>query len=84
VVYGTTQRTDRLYPGEFLVPVSFSDTTGLAYDTKFDVGRSVLLPYSDEYFSVPPQAPFGQVPKMGMLHPNLVRFYTAAQAELSG
>ena len=31
------------------------------------------LPFSSDWFSVPPAAPHGQLPKLGTLHPSLVR-----------
>jgi len=38
----------------------------------------VELPYTTEWFSVPPAAPHGQTPKLGMLHPSLVHAVQAA------
>lgn len=82
VAYGTSQKTDRLYSGEFLIsklvhPVAYT-SAGLSYDTKFDL-RSVLeLPFNDDYFSVPPKAPHGQIPKLGILHPSMVRVAATA------
>lgn len=34
--------------------------------------RTVELPYTSEWFSVPPHAPHGQTPKLGILHPSLM------------
>lgn len=54
------------------------EAAGLSYDTKFDLKQTVDLPYSTEWFSVPPGAPYGQSPKLGILHPSLVRAVDAA------
>ena len=84
VAYGTSQKIDRLYGGEFRIskgghPVAYA-SAGLSYDTKFDL-RSVLeLPFNDAYFSVPPHAPHGQMPKLGTLHPSMVRIAATAFA----
>jgi hypothetical protein len=67
VAYGTSQKTDRLYSGEFCItksehPAAYA-SAGLSYDTKFDLSKVLELPYNDDYFSVPPHAPHGQNPK---------------------
>ena len=82
VVYGTSQRTTTLLRGEFSIlrernPVAFA-AAGLSFDTKFDLRKCVDLPYSTDWFSVPPAAPHGQNPKLGTLHPSLVRAVEAA------
>jgi hypothetical protein len=82
VAYGTSQRTTSLRRGEFAIlrernPSAFA-TAGLSYDTKFDLRQAVDLPYTTEWFSVPPAAPYGQVPKLGLLHPSLTRAVQAA------
>lgn len=82
VVYGTSQCTTVLHRGEFSIlrernPAAFS-AAGLSYDTKFDLKQALDLPYSTEWFSVPPAAPHGQTPKLGVLHPSLVRAVQAA------
>jgi hypothetical protein len=50
----------------------------LSFDTKFDLRRVLDLPYSTDWFSVPPAAPHGQTPKLGTLHPSMVRAVQAA------
>ena len=77
VAYGTSQRVNTLHRGEFAIlrgrnPVAYA-TAGLSYDTKFDLKQALDLPYTSEWFSVPPAAPHRQVPKLGTLHPSLVR-----------
>jgi len=83
VVYGTSQKTDRLYAGEFRIADTDGDAyrlSGLSYTTKFNLKRSVELPYNDEWFGVPPGAPRGQVPRLGVLHPSLLPRVQAAWA----
>ncbi len=82
VAYGTSQRTMALRRGEFSIlrarnPAAY-EAAGLGYDTKFDLKQSVDLPYTTEWFSVPPAAPNGQTPKLGTLHPSLVFAVQAA------
>ena len=82
VAYGTSQRVGTLYRGEFSILRSRNaaafDAAGLSYDTKFDLNQIIDLPYTSEWFSVPPAAPHGQTPKLGVLHPSLVRTLQAA------
>ena len=77
VAYGTSKRTSTLQRGEFAIlrdrnPAAF-DAAGLSFDTKFDLKQTLDMPYTTEWFSVPPAAPHGQTPKLGTLHPSLVR-----------
>jgi hypothetical protein len=82
VAYGTSQRTTSLRRGEFCIERSRNsaafEAAGLSYDTKFDLKQVLDLPFSTEWFSVPPAAPHGQTPKLGTLHPSLVRAVQAA------
>jgi hypothetical protein len=81
VAYGTSQRVAKLYRGEFAitrVDGAAYKAAGLSYDTKFNLVRRLQLPFSDEYFAVPPGAPNGQTPKLGVLHPVLVKRAAAA------
>lgn len=82
VAYGTSKRTTTLHGGEFAIlqaknPVAYQ-AAGLSYDTKFDLRHCIDLPYTSEYFSVPPAARHGQNPKLGTLHPSLVPALQAA------
>ncbi|HUD27037.1 MAG TPA: hypothetical protein VMQ45_15220 [Burkholderiaceae bacterium] len=82
VAYGTGQKTRTLHRGEFAIlragnPVGYH-AAGLSYDTKFDLRKMVDLPYTTEWFTVPPSAPHGQIPKLGTLHPSLMRALQAA------
>jgi hypothetical protein len=82
VAHGTSQRTTTLYAGEFAIlrdrNLAAYEAAGLSYDTKFDLKKALDLPYNTEWFSVPPAAPHGQCPKLGTLHPSLVRAVQAA------
>jgi len=76
VAYGTSQKTDRLRRGEFLIADRESaayQLAGLSYSTKFSFHATVELPNSSEWFKVPPGAPHGQTPKLGVLHPSLMK-----------
>jgi len=84
VAYGTSQKTDRLYSGEFRItngehPAAYA-AAGLSHDSRFDLSKVLDLPFNDAYFSVPPHAPHGQTPKLGTLHPSMVRIAAAAFA----
>jgi hypothetical protein len=75
VIYGTSQKLDQLYPGEFAIFPADGGAyalSGLSYATKFNTRRSVFLPYNDVWFAPAPGAPYGQTPKLGVLHPSLL------------
>jgi hypothetical protein len=60
VAYGTSQKTDQLRSGEFLIAdrdAAAYKLAGLSYSTKFSFHNTVELPYSSEWFKVPPGAP---------------------------
>jgi hypothetical protein len=76
VAYGTSQKTDQLYPGEMVITSADGAAyrqAGLSYDTKFDLCRVVQLAYNDQCFMPPPAAPHGLIPKLGSLHPSKVK-----------
>lgn len=82
VVYGTSKRVDRLKAGEFAIlkamhPTAFA-LAGLSFDTKFDFKVIVELPWTEAFFKAPPKLPHGQTPKLGTLHPSLLRAAKAA------
>lgn len=82
VAYGTSQRSTTLYQGEFSIlrqrkPTAYA-AAGLSYDTKLNLKRALDLPYNTQWFSVPPAAPYGQTPRLGILHPSLVQAVRAA------
>lgn len=81
VVYGTSQKTNSLHRGEFGIyklqnPVAYK-SAGLSYDTKFNLRQAVELPFSTQWFSVPPGS-LTQEPLLGVLHPSLMRTLEAA------
>ena len=86
VAYGTSQEMDRLYPGEFLIRPADGEAyalSGLSVPTKFDLRSVKELPYNEQWFRVPPGAPHGQTPRLGVLHPSLMRRAKAAFAAAS-
>ena len=88
VVYGTSQRLDRLSSGEFAIrkaqnPAAFT-LAGLSFDTKFNFKQIVELPWTDSFFKVPPKAAHGQSPKLGTLHPSMMHAARAAYLAATG
>ncbi len=83
VAFGTSQKTTELLAGEFLIAPADAEAyraAGLSFATKFDLRRLATLPYTDEWFRVPPVPLHGQTPKLGILHPSLMRRAQAAFA----
>ena len=84
VVYGTSQRVDKLSSGEFAITrlghAAAYKAAGLSHDTKFDFKQTARLPWGGEFFAVPPGAPNGQRPLMGTLHASMMRAAAAAHA----
>jgi len=81
VAYGTSRKIDQLYAGEFAItPSDYSayEAAGLSAPTKFNLARTSELDFNDLWFAVPHGAPHGQTPKLGILHPSLVRRAEAA------
>jgi hypothetical protein len=58
VVYGTSQRVDKLSAGEFAITrlghAAAYKAAGLSHDTKFDFKQTAHLPWNDDFFAVPP------------------------------
>ena len=81
VAYATSQKVDALYSREFAITpadrVAY-EVAGLSAPTKFNLGETLELDFNDAWFAVPPGAPHGQTPKLGVLHPSLVRRAKAA------
>jgi hypothetical protein len=81
VCFGTSQKTNTLYPGEFLI--SNRDPgfvhSGLDRSTKFDMTRSAKLPFDDNWFVVAPGlTPQSPAPKLGIMHPSYFQIASAA------
>ncbi len=68
VAFGTATKTDRLYKGEFLIASpSGMRAAGLDLPTKFDLARTVRLPWTREFFTSKP----GRTRLiLGSLHPS--------------
>ncbi len=84
VVYGTSRQLNKLSTGEFAITrqshAAAYQAAGLSFDTKFDFKQSVELPWNEGFFAVPPGAPHGQQPKLGILHASMHRAVAAAHA----
>jgi hypothetical protein len=81
IAYGTSQKTGQLRSGEFVITPDDSAAfrlSGLTYATKFCFPQMLELPFNEQWFKPPPGAPHGQLPKLGMLHPNVMRRAQAA------
>jgi len=86
VAYGTSKKLNAMKAGEFKIEASDGAAfifAGLQVDTKFSLGGGVELDYNDEWFKPPPNTPFGECPKLGMLHPSLVQRASAAWKALN-
>lgn len=87
VAYGTSQKTGQLHAGEFVIAQEDAAAfrlAGLSYSTKFSFRNAVELPFNDEWFKPPPGLPNGQIPKLGVLHPSLMRRARAAWEAVCG
>jgi hypothetical protein len=80
--YGTSQGLSRLVAGQFAIRKQDSAAAyaqaGLSYDTKFDFSQTMALPWEDTFFDIPPVPKHGATPKLGSLHPSLVKSAQAA------
>ncbi|MYM98354.1 type II toxin-antitoxin system PemK/MazF family toxin [Duganella vulcania] len=73
VVYGTSQKTDHIYPTEVVLDPTDPGfaASGLSYRTKFDVAHQVQLPFDSDWFDPAPGPQTNiPLPKMGILHPS--------------
>ncbi len=76
VAYGTSQKTDRIYPTEFLIDSSDPNfaLTGLSVPTRFDMAHQVQIPFNADWVSkAPSPLPNMPLPKLGVLPANLVK-----------
>lgn len=73
VVYGTSQKTDKIYPTEFVIRKTDPGfaLSGLAHSTKFDMAVRIELPYDSDWFDLAPikNGNATMSPVMGTLHP---------------
>lgn len=54
------------------------EAAGLSLDTELELKQALDLPFTTEWFSMLPTAPHGRLPKLGILHPPLVRTVQAS------
>ncbi len=82
VAYGTSQKLDRMLAGEFAIRkldnAAAYVLAGLSYDTKFNLGKTLSLPWDSKFFGVPPDPKHGQIPKLGSLHSGMMKSAEAA------
>ena len=82
VAYGTSKKLDRMLSGEFAIRKAANSAAyamaGLSFDTKFNLRDMVDLPWNEDFFGVPPDARHGQTPKMGSLHPGMMKDFAGA------
>lgn len=87
VAYGTSKKVNQLMAGEFAIckltnPLGYQ-LAGLALDTKFDLRAVVEIPWDELFFAIPPRPEHGQHPKLGVLHPSLVKVVASALRAIS-
>ena len=79
---GISKKLDRLTAGEFAIRAQADRAAyvmaGLSFDTKFNLAKSIELPWNDYFFAVPSDMPHGQTPKLGSLHIGMGRALEAA------
>lgn len=83
IAYGTSQKTKQLRTGEFAVSPQDGaayQLMGLQAETKFSLQQCIELDYNQTWFKPPPHQPHGLSPKLGMLHPSLMKRVAAAWA----
>ncbi|EMC3653701.1 type II toxin-antitoxin system PemK/MazF family toxin [Citrobacter braakii] len=87
LAYGTSS-TKKVFPGEFIIPKSDPDwaMTGLEVDTKFDLGNTVQLHYTSQWFARAP-APKTKIPQptnpvMGNLTPQAYKDVAVASTQI--
>lgn len=86
VVYGTSQKTNRIYPTEFVIDPADAGyaVSGLSFRTKFDMDRELKLPFDSDWFApAPGLTPQLPLPKLGVLHACFWKAAKAASANAS-
>ncbi len=81
VVYGTSQKADKLYATEIVLDPGDGGfaSSGLSHRTEFDLARQVKLPFDSDWFAVSPGPLVNSpLPKMGLLHPSYMAAVSAA------
>jgi hypothetical protein len=83
VAYGTSRGLARVQVWEFVIGPDDGDAyvlSGLSLATKFSLRQVVVLDYTGHWFEPAPGRPPKPTPKLGVLHPSLVRRAQAAHA----
>jgi hypothetical protein len=79
IAYGTTQKTEKLYPGEFVLDPADAGflLSGLTQRTKFDLNNEVEVFFDSDWFA-PNQSVYAStpLPKMGRLD---ISYFPAVQ-----
>jgi hypothetical protein len=81
VAYGTSKKLTVLRAGDFAISAVDGPAfrlAGLQADTKFCLRDAVELDFNEMWFKPPPLEPFGENPKLGVLHATLMRKAAAA------
>lgn len=76
VAYGTSRRVQEVTPWEFAITPDDGEPyrmAGLSQTTKFSMRSVVVLDYTSLWFARAPGLPTRATPKMGVLHPILVK-----------
>jgi hypothetical protein len=83
VAYGTSRGLTRISPWEFEIGPDDGEAytlSGLSAPTKFSLRQMVVLDYTSTWFEPAPGRPRRATPRLGVLHPSLVRRVQAAHA----
>lgn len=84
VVYGTSQKTQNIYPTEFVLDPGDPGfaVSGLSLRTKFDMAHQIRLSFDSDWFTAAPGLSANlPLPKMGVLHPGYVRMAREAASK---
>lgn len=86
VAYGTRQKTNKLYPGEFVLDPADAGfaLSGLAARTKFDLSQCVTVQFDSDWFA-PHQSVYAStpLPRMGTLHSSYMQAVQTALSQIT-
>ena len=86
VAYGTSKKVRDLVRGEFAIFQSDTpayEKAGLSHPTKFNLRKTVCVPYNSLWFGPPPSPPGSQSPRLGELHATCSKKLNAAFSALT-
>jgi hypothetical protein len=86
VAYGTSQKVRDLVRGEFAIYESDTpafEKSGLSFPTKFNLRKTVCVPYNSHWFAPPPSPSVSQSPRLGELHSTCNKKLNAAFSGLT-